>query len=119
MTGTGKLPSATPPERKAYLNAMSLGTLPLPLSSIFLPRPFSRNRLKVYQGVYLIMSRNFREATELFLETVSTFTSTELMSYTAFVGMTVLVAVIALDRPQLQAKVEHGREIAAALLALI
>jgi 26S proteasome regulatory subunit N7 len=53
----------------------------------------------------MIIVRNFREAASLFLETVSTFTSTELMSYTSFVGLTVLICVIALERTELQDKV--------------
>lgn len=75
----------------------------------------SRNRLKVYQGINNVLSRDYKAAAALFLETVSTFTSLELMSYPAFVGMTVLVAAIALDRPELKEKVgekrrEGGRE---------
>lgn len=54
-----------------------------------------------------ILSRDFKDAATLFLETVSTFTSTELMSYTAFVGITVLVSAIALERPQLRDKVKR------------
>jgi hypothetical protein len=40
-----------------------------------------RNRLKVYEGLYSMSVRNFGKAAELFLETVSTFTSYELMDY--------------------------------------
>jgi 26S proteasome regulatory subunit N7 len=40
-----------------------------------------RNRLKVYEGLYSMAVRNFSKAADLFLETVSTFTSYELMDY--------------------------------------
>ena len=40
-----------------------------------------RNRLKVYEGLYSMSVRNFSKAADLFLETVSTFTSYELMDY--------------------------------------
>jgi len=40
-----------------------------------------RNRLKVYEGLYSMSIRNFGKAADLFLETVSTFTSYELMDY--------------------------------------
>ena len=40
-----------------------------------------RNRLKVYEGLYCMAVRNFSKAADLFLETVSTFTSYELMDY--------------------------------------
>uniref|UniRef100_A0A8C9VJC5 26S proteasome non-ATPase regulatory subunit 6 n=1 Tax=Scleropages formosus TaxID=113540 RepID=A0A8C9VJC5_SCLFO len=48
-----------------------------------------RNRLKVYQGLYCVAIRDFKQAAELFLDTVSTFTSYELMDYKTFVTYTV------------------------------
>ena len=56
--------------------------------------------------------RDFAEAAKLFLETVSTFTSYELMSYEQFVKYAVYASVIALDRGQLHDKVVKGSEIA-------
>lgn len=76
-----------------------------------------RNRLKVYQGLYSIAIRDFKQAAELFLETVSTFTSYELMDYGQFVAYTVYVCVLALDRPQLRDKVIKGSEILEVLYA--
>jgi len=70
-----------------------------------------RNRLKVYQGLYCIAIRDFTQAAELFLETVSTFTSYELMDYYTFVSYTVYVCVLALDRPKLRDQVVKGSEI--------
>nr|CAB3265245.1 26S proteasome non-ATPase regulatory subunit 6 [Phallusia mammillata] len=70
-----------------------------------------RNRLKVYQGLYSIAIRDFKSAATLFLETVSTFTSYELMDYETFVTYTVYVSMMALDRPQLRDKVVKGSEI--------
>lgn len=64
-----------------------------------------RNRLKVYQGFYCIAIRDFKKAANLFLETVSTFTSYELMDYQTFVTYTVYVCMLALDRTQLREKV--------------
>ena len=61
--------------------------------------------MQVYEGLYALSVRDFAKAANLFLETVSTFTSYELMSYTDFVTYTVLVGVIALDRSQLLEKV--------------
>uniref|UniRef100_A0A669EXT6 26S proteasome non-ATPase regulatory subunit 6 n=2 Tax=Oreochromis TaxID=8139 RepID=A0A669EXT6_ORENI len=53
-----------------------------------------RNRLKVYQGLYCVAIRDFKQAAELFLDTVSTFTSYELMDYKTFVTYTVYVCMI-------------------------
>lgn len=70
-----------------------------------------RNRLKVYQGVYSIAVRDFKNAAQFFLDTVSTFTSYELMDYTTFVRYTVYVAMFALPRNELRQKVIKGAEI--------
>lgn len=66
-----------------------------------------RNRLKVYQGLYCVAIRDFKQAAELFLDTVSTFTSYELMDYKTFVTYTVYVCMIALKRPDLREKVRE------------
>ena len=66
-----------------------------------------RNRLKVYQGVYNMSIRNFKAAAKFFLDTVSTFTSYELMEYQNFVTYTVITSMIALDRTELRTKVQY------------
>lgn len=70
-----------------------------------------RNRLKVYQGAYCLAVRDFKTAANLFLDTVSTFTSYELMDYKAFVRYTVYTSLISLPRNQLRDKVVKGSEI--------
>lgn len=70
-----------------------------------------RNRLKVYEGLYAMAVRDFEKAARLFLETISTFTSYELMDYVQFVHYTVYTGVIALDRRALHEKVIKGSEI--------
>lgn len=62
----------------------------------------------MYQGLYCVAIRDFKQAAELFLDTVSTFTSYELMDYKTFVTYTVYVSMIALDRPDLREKVSMG-----------
>lgn len=70
-----------------------------------------RNRLKVYQGAYSMAIRDFKAATNFFLDTVSTFTSYELMDYQTFVRYTVYMAIISLPRNELRSKVIKGSEI--------
>ncbi|XP_044741780.1 26S proteasome non-ATPase regulatory subunit 6 [Chrysoperla carnea] len=70
-----------------------------------------RNRLKVYQGLYCIAVRDFKTAAQLFLDTVSTFTSYELMDYNTFVRYTVYVSMISLPRNELRDKIIKGSEI--------
>jgi 26S proteasome regulatory subunit N7 len=64
-----------------------------------------RNRLKVYQGLYALMMRDFKTAAKQFLETVATFTSYELMDYNTFVIYTIFTTMVALPRPELREKV--------------
>ena len=64
-----------------------------------------RNRLKVYQGLYYLSIRDFKSAANNFLDSISTFTSYELMDYKTFVTYTVLASMIALERVDLRTKV--------------
>ena len=66
-----------------------------------------RNRLKVYQGYYSMTIRDFKTAATRFLESISTFTSYELMEYKSFVVYTILVSMIALERTELRTKVTN------------
>eukprot|EP00112_Aurelia_sp_Birch-Aquarium-sp1_P012250 Seg2574.7 transcript_id=Seg2574.7/GoldUCD/mRNA.D3Y31 product="26S proteasome non-ATPase regulatory subunit 6" protein_id=Seg2574.7/GoldUCD/D3Y31 len=70
-----------------------------------------RNRLKVYQGYYAMTIRDFKTAAATFLESISTFTSYELMEYKTFVVYTIIVSMIALERTELRKKVVQGAEI--------
>jgi len=77
-----------------------------------------RNRLKVYQGLYCMVIRDFKEASGCFLDTVSTFTSYELMEYSTFVRYCVYMGIIALPRNQLRDKIVKGSEILEVLHSL-
>eukprot|EP00123_Amoebidium_parasiticum_P006956 comp17775_c0_seq1/m.17812 comp17775_c0_seq1/g.17812 ORF comp17775_c0_seq1/g.17812 comp17775_c0_seq1/m.17812 type:complete len:389 (-) comp17775_c0_seq1:37-1203(-) len=70
-----------------------------------------RNRLKVYEGTYLMAVRSFRPAATLFLDAISTFTASELMHYHTFGTYTALVSLLTLDRVQLGKKVVNSPEI--------
>ncbi|EDO30816.1 predicted protein [Nematostella vectensis] len=70
-----------------------------------------RNRLKVYQGIYFMSIRDFKAAASNFLESISTFTSYELMDYQTFVTNTILTSMISLERVDLRKKVINGAEI--------
>jgi len=70
-----------------------------------------RNRLKVYEGLYCMAIRDFKKASKLFLDTVSTFTSYELMDYNKFVWYCVVVCTLVLPRNELRDDVLKGAEI--------
>ncbi|XP_009404232.3 26S proteasome non-ATPase regulatory subunit 6 [Musa acuminata AAA Group] len=70
-----------------------------------------KNRLKVYEGLYCMATRNFKKAANLFLDSISTFTTYELLSYDTFIFYTVLTSIISLDRVSLKQKVVDAPEI--------
>ncbi|KAG6478654.1 hypothetical protein ZIOFF_062098 [Zingiber officinale] len=70
-----------------------------------------KNRLKVYEGLYCMSTRNFKKAANLFLDSISTFTTYELFSYDTFIFYTVLTSIISLDRVSLKQKVVDAPEI--------
>eukprot|EP00262_Sarcandra_glabra_P014785 TRINITY_DN4395_c0_g1_i2.p1 TRINITY_DN4395_c0_g1~~TRINITY_DN4395_c0_g1_i2.p1 ORF type:complete len:387 (+),score=62.11 TRINITY_DN4395_c0_g1_i2:141-1301(+) len=70
-----------------------------------------KNRLEVYEGLYCMSTRNFKKAADLFLDSISTFTTYELFTYDTFIFYTVLTSVISLDRVSLKQKVVDAPEI--------
>ncbi|KAF8163849.1 26S proteasome subunit RPN7-domain-containing protein [Crassisporium funariophilum] len=70
-----------------------------------------RNRLKVYNGVHLISTRQFKRGGELLLDALSTFTATELLSYNDFVALTVIANTLSLKRVDLKKKLISAPEV--------
>nr|XP_018266666.1 26S proteasome regulatory subunit N7 [Kwoniella dejecticola CBS 10117]OBR88824.1 26S proteasome regulatory subunit N7 [Kwoniella dejecticola CBS 10117] len=70
-----------------------------------------RNRLKVYRAVHHLSIRDFKEAAELLIDSLSTFTATELMEYEDFVALTVLAAGVGCDRKGIKSKILASSEI--------
>jgi 26S proteasome regulatory complex component, contains PCI domain len=64
-----------------------------------------RNRLKVYSGLHLLSTRQFKRGGELFIDALSTFTASELLSYHDFVALTVIANTLSLKRVELKKKV--------------
>lgn len=61
--------------------------------------------MKVYEGLYCMSTRNFKKAADLFLDSISTFTTYEIFPYDIFIFYTVLTSIISLDRVSLKQKV--------------
>ncbi|KAJ7771818.1 PCI-domain-containing protein [Mycena metata] len=74
-----------------------------------------RNRLKVYRGLYMLSIRQFKSGGDLFIDALSTFTATELISYNDFVGMTVIAGVLGLSRVELKKKIISSPEVSQVL----
>jgi 26S proteasome regulatory subunit N7 len=74
-----------------------------------------RNRLKAYQGLYLLTVRSYATAAPLLLDSLSTFTSYELCSYSSLVIYSVLAGSVSLKRVDFKSKVVDAPEIKAIL----
>eukprot|EP00441_Pelagodinium_beii_P026199 CAMPEP_0197658908 /NCGR_PEP_ID=MMETSP1338-20131121/45520_1 /TAXON_ID=43686 ORGANISM="Pelagodinium beii, Strain RCC1491" /NCGR_SAMPLE_ID=MMETSP1338 /ASSEMBLY_ACC=CAM_ASM_000754 /LENGTH=391 /DNA_ID=CAMNT_0043235595 /DNA_START=48 /DNA_END=1223 /DNA_ORIENTATION=+ len=70
-----------------------------------------RNKLKVYEGMYLMINRQWKESAKLFLNVMPTFTATELVEFKDFVFYTVLVAMASMDRPTLRNQLVSSPEV--------
>lgn len=74
-----------------------------------------RNRLKAYKGLHLLTIRSYALAAPLLLDSLSTFTSYELCSYSSLVMYAVLAGTLALTRTEFKSKVVDAPEIKAIL----
>ncbi|EPE10391.1 26s proteasome regulatory subunit rpn7 [Ophiostoma piceae UAMH 11346] len=74
-----------------------------------------RNRLKAYEGLYLLTVRSYSAAAPLLLDSLSTFTSYELCTYSQLVVYAVLAGSVSLKRVDFKAKVVDAPEIKAIL----
>ncbi|CAG8974150.1 hypothetical protein HYALB_00002788 [Hymenoscyphus albidus] len=74
-----------------------------------------RNRLKAYQGLYLLTTRSYNLAAPLLLDSLSTFTSYELCNYSSLAVYAVLAGSVSLKRVDFKSKVVDAPEIKAIL----
>jgi 26S proteasome regulatory subunit N7 len=61
-----------------------------------------RNRLKVYKGYYLLSIRSFQPASVLLIDSLPTFTATELVSLPSFISLTLICSTLTSSRTELQ-----------------
>lgn len=64
-----------------------------------------RNKLRVFEGVACMLSRNFSEASKLFLGILSTFPSGCLLTFKQFIFYSALLALLCCDRQTLKEQV--------------
>jgi 26S proteasome regulatory subunit N7 len=74
-----------------------------------------RNRLKAYEGLHLLTVRSYNLAAPLLLDSLSTFTSYELCTYSNLVVYSVLAGSVSLKRLDFKSKVVDAPEIKAIL----
>lgn len=75
-----------------------------------------RNRLKVYEATYFIARRDIKAAAALFLDSLQTFSATELFDFKKFIFYTVITSLVSVDRPTLKEKVAGSPEVLSVVL---
>ena len=75
-----------------------------------------KNKLKVYGGIYNLITRDFSAAAKLFVDVLPTFNCPEVMSYETLVFYAVTTGLISLDRLTLRKKVIDSSEALVSLL---
>lgn len=74
-----------------------------------------RNRLKVYEALASLLSRDFRSAATLLVDCIATFTCVELCSYEVFMFYSVVTAVATFTRTELNKKLIVNPQVVAVL----
>lgn len=70
-----------------------------------------RNRLKVYNALHKMLTRDMKGASSLLIDCIATFSCAELCSYTDFILYTMLTNVLHLPRMEIKKKIIDGPEI--------
>ena len=70
-----------------------------------------KNKLKVYEGLYLIVVRQFKKAAELLIDSIATFTCTELLSYEEFMFYAILSSLAAADRQTIRKSIVNSPDV--------
>lgn len=70
-----------------------------------------RNRLKVYEALYLLACREIKKAAELLLDCIATFNCAELLSYEHFMFFAIVSNIMSLDRTSLHKKIIANPEV--------
>jgi 26S proteasome regulatory subunit N7 len=72
-----------------------------------------KNKLKIFEGVYCMMIRDFKKASDLFVSSIATFTALEVMSFTEFVFYAVVLGLLTQDRKTIKKEIIHSPDILA------
>ena len=59
----------------------------------------------MYEAIYCLLTRDIKTAASLFLDSVATFTSTELISFSDLVFYTVITSIMVLGRAEIKKNV--------------
>lgn len=64
-----------------------------------------KNKLKIYESLYYIITRKFSEASKILIDAASTFTATEILSYDQLIFYVVILSIMTEERSVLNQKI--------------
>ncbi len=70
-----------------------------------------KNKLKIYEGVYCMLIRDFKKASDLLLSSVATFTCVELLEYQDFIFYAVVMGLLVEDRKTIKKEIIHSPDV--------
>ena len=70
-----------------------------------------KNKLKIFEGVYLMLIRDFKKASELLLSSIATFTAVELLEYQEFIFYAVVMGLLTQDRRTIKKEIIHSPDV--------
>lgn len=70
-----------------------------------------KNKLKIFEGVYCLLVRDFAKASDLFLSSIATFTCVELMEYKACIFYAVTIGLVTQDRKTIKKEIIHSPDV--------
>jgi len=74
-----------------------------------------RNKLKIFEGVYCMLIRDFKSASDLFLSSIATFTCVELLEYNDFIFYAVVMGLLVQDRRTIKKEIIHSPDVLAVI----
>lgn len=70
-----------------------------------------KNKLKIFEGVYCMLIRDFAKASQLFLSSIQTFTAVELLDYNDFIFYAVIMGLLTQDRKTIKKDLIHSPDV--------
>lgn len=70
-----------------------------------------KNKLKIFEGVYCMLTRDFKRASDLFLSSIATFTCVELLDYKDFIFYAVIMGLLCQDRKTIKKELIHSPDV--------
>lgn len=74
-----------------------------------------KNKLQVYEGIYKMVTRDFKTAAGKFLDSLATFTATEIVGFNDYIFYAALCSMVAMTRTDIKNRVTESPEILAAI----